>query len=58
MDSKQIIESVQPLGRHFPSAAKAGIEKEPIRVAVTGAAGQIGGYLCNYIAQGRMFGPY
>ena len=50
MDTKSIIESVQPLGRHFPSATLAGIEKEPIRVAITGAAGQIGGYLCNFIA--------
>jgi malate dehydrogenase len=46
------------LGRHFPSAAKEGLDKEPIRVAITGAAGQIGGYLCNFIAQGFMFGPY
>ena len=28
-----------------------------IRVAVTGAAGLIGSYLCPMIAQGRMFGP-
>jgi len=41
---------VTPLGRHFPSAAKEGAAKEPIRVAITGAAGQIGGFLCNYIA--------
>jgi len=34
------------------------LEKEPIRVAVTGAAGQIGTFLCNFISQGRMFGPY
>jgi hypothetical protein len=39
MDTKQIIENVTPLGRHFPSAAKAGCAKEPIRVAITGAAG-------------------
>lgn len=25
---------------------------------MTGAAGQIGTFLCNFIAQGRMFGPY
>lgn len=29
----------------------------PLRVAVTGAAGLIGSYLCPMIAQGRMFGP-
>ena len=31
--------------------------KPAIRVAVTGAAGLIGSYLCPMIAQGRMFGP-
>jgi len=55
---KQLIGQVQPLGRHFPSAAAAGVEKEPIRVAISGAAGQIGTFLCHFIAQGRMFGPY
>lgn len=34
------------------------LEQRAIRVAVTGAAGQIGNFLCNFIAQGRMFGPY
>ena len=34
------------------------LSAEPIRVAVTGAAGLIGSYLCPMIAQGRMFGPY
>jgi len=29
-----------------------------VKVAVTGAAGAIGAFLCNFIAQGRMFGPY
>lgn len=29
-----------------------------MRVAVTGAAGAIGAFLVNFIAQGRMFGPY
>ena len=29
----------------------------PIRVAVTGAAGQVSGYLNHMIAQGNMFGP-
>ena len=31
--------------------------KESVRVAITGAAGQIGGYLTHFIAQGSMFGP-
>jgi malate dehydrogenase len=34
------------------------LEQPPVRVAVTGAAGQIGAFLVNFIAQGRMFGPY
>jgi malate dehydrogenase len=34
------------------------VQREPIRVAITGAAGQIGSFLCHFIAQGRMFGPY
>mmetsp|Transcript_3430 Transcript_3430/g.5821 ORF Transcript_3430/g.5821 Transcript_3430/m.5821 type:complete len:207 (-) Transcript_3430:534-1154(-) len=58
IDVKQIIQLVQPMGRHFPPASEYGIEKEPIRVAITGAAGQIGSFLCHFIAQGRMFGPY
>ena len=37
--SKELIEKIQPLGRHFPSATKAGNDKEPIRVAISGAAG-------------------
>jgi malate dehydrogenase len=49
------MERLQSIGRHFPPATNP---KEPIRVAVTGAAGQIGAFLCNFIAQGRMFGPY
>jgi len=53
------MESVQDqiCGRNFPLPA---VEKQlaPIRVAVTGAAGQIGQFLCTFIAQGRMFGPY
>ena len=28
-----------------------------MRVTITGAAGQIGSFLCHFIAQGRMFGP-
>jgi len=43
------------IGRHFPKQLNPA---PPIRVAVTGAAGQIGAFLCNFIAQGRMFGPY
>jgi len=34
------------------------VQREPITVAITGAAGQIGSFLCHFIAQGRMFGPY
>ena len=45
------------LGRHFPETPK-NLETAPVRVAVTGAAGQIGAFLCNFISQGRMFGPY
>jgi len=37
-------------GRHIPFEMKENDYDEPIRVAVTGAAGQIGGYLCNFIA--------
>ena len=48
---------LQQLGRHFPATPR-NLEQAPVRVAVTGAAGQIGNFLCNFIAQGRMFGPY
>jgi malate dehydrogenase len=48
---------LKSLGRHFPPLAK-GEESQPIRVVVTGAAGQIGSVLCFMIAQGRLFGPY
>jgi malate/lactate dehydrogenase len=57
MDSTTFVNRIQGLGRHFPQPPK-NLEKEPIRVSVTGAAGQIGTFLCNFIAQGRMFGPY
>ena len=50
------ISRLQALGRHFP-IVPPNLEEPPIRVAVTGAAGQIGSFLCNFIAQGRMFGP-
>jgi len=46
---------LQSIGNHFP---KTESELEPIHVAITGAAGQIGGYLCTMVAQGHMFGPY
>lgn len=48
--NKALIEQLQPLGRHFPVASDAGVEKEPIRVAISGAAGQIGTFLCHFIA--------
>lgn len=57
MDNTMIVGRLQALGRHFPATPK-NLERAPIRVAVTGAAGQIGAFLCNFIAQGRMFGPY
>ncbi len=40
------------------AAAHEEEESKPVRVAVTGAAGQIGSVLCFMIAQGRMFGPF
>ena len=49
------MERLQSIGRHFPPATNPAA---PIRVAVTGPAGAIGSFLCNFIAQGRMFGPY
>ena len=58
MECSDLIKQIQPLGRHFPSAEQANIAKDPIRVAITGAAGQIGSVLCHMIGQGRMFGPY
>jgi malate dehydrogenase len=57
MDKTLLVSRVQALGRHFPTAP-LNLETAPIRVAVTGAAGQIGSFLCHFIAQGRMFGPY
>ena len=57
MDKSILVSRVQALGRHFP-VAPLNLESAPIRVAVTGAAGQIGSFLCHFIAQGRMFGPY
>ena len=34
------------------------MERPALRVAITGAAGGIGTFLCHFISQGRMFGPY
>ena len=50
--------SLQSFGRHLPSAVQEGCDKPAIRVAITGAAGQIGSFLCHFVGQGRMFGPY
>jgi len=52
-----LISRLQAMGRHFPPVPP-NLEQPAVRVAVTGAAGQIGSFLCNFIAQGRMFGPY
>ena len=57
MQNEVLVSRLQALGRHFPPVVR-NQEKPAIRVAVTGAAGQIGSFLCNFIAQGRMFGPY
>lgn len=54
---QKVVKRLALIGRHFPKVAKAA-EKEPLRVCVTGAAGQIGYSLLFMIAQGRMFGPY
>jgi len=57
MEDSKAIQRLKTLGRHFPQISREE-ENKPIRVAVTGAAGQIGSVLCFMIAQGRMFGPY
>lgn len=57
MDDIKAIQRLKSLGRHFPQAPKE-LENKPVRVVVTGAAGNIGSSLCFMIAQGRMFGPY
>jgi len=57
MNQNILVSRLQQLGRHFPPTPR-NLEQPAIRVAVTGAAGQIGSFLCNFIAQGRMFGPY
>lgn len=57
MDNTIFVGRIQQLGRHFPAVPK-NLDQAPVRVAVTGAAGAIGAFLVNFIAQGRMFGPY
>ena len=57
MENRSVVQRLKLLGRHLPTLPKED-EAQPIRVAVTGAAGQIGSVLCFMIAQGRMFGPY
>ena len=57
MENTVFVSRLQQLGRHFPAVPR-NLEQAPVRVAVTGAAGSIGSFLCNFIAQGRMFGPY
>ena len=55
-NTQNLVSQLQPLGNHLPLAGDQ--EKPPIKVAITGAAGQIGSFLCHFVAQGRMFGPY
>ena len=51
MDKKDFIISAQNLGRHFPKASQFdNLDKEPLKIAITGAAGQIGSFLCHFIA--------
>lgn len=57
VEQSLLVSRLQQVGRHFP-ATPSNLELAPVRVAVTGAAGQIGAFLVNFIAQGRMFGPY
>ncbi len=57
MESSFSVQRLKTLGRHLPPLPKSD-QSAPVRVAVTGAAGQIGSVLCFMIAQGRMFGPY
>jgi malate dehydrogenase len=57
MEDSKAIQRLKSIGRHFPQVSREE-ENRPIRVTVTGAAGQIGSVLCFMIAQGRMFGPY
>jgi len=48
---------MQAMGFHCHKVPQH-LEKPAIRVAITGAAGQVGSFLCNFIAQGRMFGAH
>ena len=57
MEDRSIVNRLKLLGGHLPKLPIEDQER-PVRVAVTGAAGQIGSFLCFMIAQGRMFGPY
>ena len=57
MEDIKSIQRLHSIGRHFPQISREE-ENKPIRVVVTGAAGQIGSVLCFMIGQGRMFGPY
>lgn len=47
-------ERLENLGRHFRACQ---VKKAPIKVTITGAAGNIGYALVFMIGQGRMFGP-
>jgi len=49
MDKTILTSRIQALGRHFPMPP-LNLENAPIRVAVTGAAGQIGSFLCHFVA--------
>ena len=49
MDNTIFVSRLEMLGRHFPETPK-NLETAPVRVAVTGAAGQIGAFLCNFIS--------
>lgn len=51
------IKRLSMIGRHFPALHKKYL-RPPIKVCVTGAAGQIAYSLIFMICQGRMFGPY
>lgn len=49
MEDRSVVQRLKLLGRHLPTLPKED-EAKPIRVAVTGAAGQIGSVLCFMIA--------
>ena len=51
------VKRLSMIGRHFPKLNKK-YEAKPIKICVSGAAGQIGYSLVFMIAQGRMLGPY